>query len=220
MFEQTGDFERAAIEHARFFLDRLRVEAEGYRSFDQAKCQTLFAEFRQNDTWQVPTLTINRMWDRLDDSKMTSDPRLVYVGRKSRSRRDDRTQPQIRRWNNADYQMARGIFGLDERIVGSMYRGRLLSMLSGLGSAETIETMEVVKWRNRAGIGSFGLFSTTLCTLFVRRHSVQGACRSSGTRRNPLGIRWSSVVETAAADFQPSGLAGFVIRIGRAVNPD
>jgi hypothetical protein len=32
----------AAIEHARFFLDRLRVEAEGYRSFDQAKCQALF----------------------------------------------------------------------------------------------------------------------------------------------------------------------------------
>ncbi|WP_263382026.1 amidohydrolase family protein [Granulicella arctica] len=112
----------AAIEHARFFLDRLRVEAEGYRSFNQAKCQTLFAEFRQNDTWQVPTLTVNRMWGRLDDSKMTSDPRLVYVGRKSRSRWDERTQPQIRRWNNSDYQMARGIFGVDEKIVGGLYR--------------------------------------------------------------------------------------------------
>jgi len=111
-----------AIEHARFFLDRLRVEAEGYRSFDQAKCQTLFAEFRQNDTWQVPTLTVNRMWGRLDDSKMTSDPRLTYVDHKSRERWEERTQPQIRRWNNSDYQMARGIVGVDEKIVGGMYR--------------------------------------------------------------------------------------------------
>jgi len=112
----------AAIEHARFFLDRLRVEAEGYRSFDQAKCQALFAEFRQNATWQVPTLTVNRMWGRLDDSKMTSDPRLTYVGRKSRTGWEERTQPQIRRWNNADYQMARGIFGVEEKLVGGMYR--------------------------------------------------------------------------------------------------
>jgi hypothetical protein len=65
---------------------------------------------------------VRRMWGRLDDSKMTSDPRLAYVGRKSRDRWNERTQPQIRRWNNSDYQMARGIFGVEEKIVGGMYR--------------------------------------------------------------------------------------------------
>ncbi len=41
---------------------------------------------------------------------------------KSRERWEERTQPQIRRWNNLDYQMARGIFGVEEKIVGGMYQ--------------------------------------------------------------------------------------------------
>ena len=74
------------------------IEAEAYRSLDQQKCRALFAEFKQNDTWQVPTLTVRRMWGRLDDSKFTSDPRLAYIDRKSRDRWAERIQPQLQRW--------------------------------------------------------------------------------------------------------------------------
>jgi hypothetical protein len=80
----------AALYRAEFFREHLAIEADGYRTLDQAKCKALFAEFRQNDTWQVPTLTVRRMVGRLDDSKLTSDPRLVYIDRKSRERWQNR----------------------------------------------------------------------------------------------------------------------------------
>ena len=110
------------LNRAQFFRDRLAVEVEAYRSLDQAKCQALLAEFRNNDTWQVPTLTLNRMWGRLDDSKFTSDPRLAYIDRRFRDRWDERTEPQRRRWGNGEFQMVRGIFAMDEHVVGAMFR--------------------------------------------------------------------------------------------------
>lgn len=63
-----------------------------------------------------------RVWGRLDDSGFNSDPRLAYVVRRSRDRWRERTAPQLRRWTNALYQMARGIFAADQRVVGGMFR--------------------------------------------------------------------------------------------------
>ena len=113
----TGERNRA-----HFFKDYFAIDAEGYNSLVQDKCQALFAEFRRNDTWQVPTLTLQRLWGRVDDSKFTSDGRLAYVGRASRNRWQDRLTPQRRRWSYADYQLARNLFSIDERVVGSMFR--------------------------------------------------------------------------------------------------
>jgi len=107
---------------AQFFRQRMVVQAQGYRSLDQAKCQALFAEFRSNDTWQVPTLTVLRLWGRLDDSNFLSDPRLAYIDRRFRDRWEERTEPQRRRWNNELFALARSIFSMDERVVGSMFR--------------------------------------------------------------------------------------------------
>ena len=112
----------SALERAQFFRDRMVIESQSYSSLDQNKCRALFAEFRQNDTWQVPTLTVRRMWGRLDDSKLTSDPRLAYIDRKSRDRWQERIRPQLQRWNYAEYQLARGIFSMDERVVGGIFR--------------------------------------------------------------------------------------------------
>jgi Amidohydrolase family len=98
------------------------IEAEAYRSLDQQKCRALFAEFKQNDTWQVPTLTVRRMWGRLDDSKFTSDPRLAYIDRKSRDRWAERIQPQLQRWGIDQYRLARGIFSTDEHVTGGLFR--------------------------------------------------------------------------------------------------
>jgi hypothetical protein len=120
----SGQQERlmGALNRAEFFRERLAIEAEGYRSLDQTKCQALLAEFRSNETWQVPTLTVNRLWGRLDDFKFTSDARLVYIDRRFRDRWDERTEPQRRRWGPGEFQMARGIFAMDEHIVGAMFR--------------------------------------------------------------------------------------------------
>jgi len=108
--------------HAQFFRQRLAVEAEAYQSFDPAKCHALFDEFRRNNTWQVPTLTVQRMWGRLDDSKTTSDPRQAYIDRQSRDRWRDRIQPMTQRWSAVEYAMARSLFAAEEHIVGGMFR--------------------------------------------------------------------------------------------------
>ncbi len=110
------------LARAKFFRDRFVVEAEGYRTIDQVKCKALFEEFRRNDTWQVPTLTVRRMWGKLDDSHFTSDPRLAYINRRSRDGWQGRIQPQLRMWNENFYQMARAIFSVEERVVGGMSR--------------------------------------------------------------------------------------------------
>jgi hypothetical protein len=111
-----------ALDRAEFFRDRLAITGEAYRSLDQSKCHALFEEFRRNNTWQVPTLSVLRVWGRLDDSKFTSDPRLAYVGKKSRERWQQRVAPQQRRWTNVEYNFARGIFEMDEHIVSAMFR--------------------------------------------------------------------------------------------------
>ena len=111
-----------AINRVEFLRDRLAIVAKAYASLDQAKCRALFAEFQSNDTWQVATLTVQRLWGKLDDSKFTSDPRLAYIDRRFRDRWEERMQPQIRRWNAGQFQMARGIFTMDEHVVGAMFR--------------------------------------------------------------------------------------------------
>ena len=70
-----------ALSRAEYFRDRLAVTAGAYRSIDQAKCRALFAQFRGNNTWQVPTLAVLRICGLLNECKLTSDPRLAYVGK-------------------------------------------------------------------------------------------------------------------------------------------
>jgi Amidohydrolase family len=111
-----------ALARVQFFRDRLEIQAQGYNNVDADTCRALFDDFRRNQTWQVPTLTVLRMWGSLDDSRFTSDPRLAYIDRKSRDRWQERIQPQIRRWNFAEYQLARGVFAADQRVVGVMSR--------------------------------------------------------------------------------------------------
>ena len=41
------------------YFENLNAAVEAIRSFDSARCQDLFAQFRRNNTWQVPTLTVS-----------------------------------------------------------------------------------------------------------------------------------------------------------------
>jgi hypothetical protein len=111
-----------ALNRLQFFRERLVVEVQGYRTIDQAKCHALFDEFRKNDTWQVPTLTVLRLSGSLDDSKFTSDARLAYIDRRSRDRWRERTEPQRRGWSFEEFRLARSLFTIEEHVVGSMFR--------------------------------------------------------------------------------------------------
>ena len=113
----TGD-----LVHTEIFRQRLALQAEAYGSLDDKKCQQLFAEFRANDTWQVPTLTVLRLWGLLDDSKFLSDSRLAYIDRRFRDGWDNRTRFQRLHWTYTEFNLARGVFSMDERVVGAMFR--------------------------------------------------------------------------------------------------
>lgn len=115
--ELTADLSRAQM-----LRQRLTIEGEAYNSLDEKKCQQLFVEFRANDTWQVPTLTLLRLWGHLDDSKYLSDSRLAYIDRRFRERWDERTSFQRQHWTNAEFRLARGVFSMDERVAGAMFR--------------------------------------------------------------------------------------------------
>jgi imidazolonepropionase-like amidohydrolase len=108
--------------HAPTFREHLMATARAYQSYDSAKCHALFEEFRRNQTWQVPTLTVLQLWGRLDDSHFLSDPRLAYIDRRFRDRWDERTEFQRRRWPHQMFDMARGMFSADKKVAGAMFR--------------------------------------------------------------------------------------------------
>ena len=60
--------------------DRIRLEGhDAADSYDPAKVSKVFAHFRKNGTWQVPTLAA--VWANAEefDARVTSDPRLKYI---------------------------------------------------------------------------------------------------------------------------------------------
>lgn len=108
--------------HALFHRQKLVVEAQALQSFDAAKCQALFREFRQNQTWQVATLTINHIWSHLDENGVTHNSHLIYVDKASKNRWMERTAVQQQRWGNPEYRLARSVFSGQEKLVGFMAR--------------------------------------------------------------------------------------------------
>jgi imidazolonepropionase-like amidohydrolase len=109
------------LHSARFFRDRLVIEAEAYQSIDQKKCSSLLRQFRTSETWQVPTLTVLRLWGSLDDERFMSDSRLQFIDKRFRNRWEERIEFPRRHWTYAQFQLARGLFAMDQRMVGAMF---------------------------------------------------------------------------------------------------
>jgi hypothetical protein len=107
---------------APFYVARMRVEADAYRSIDAHQCNALFQQFRRNGTWQVPTLTVNRSMGLLDDRRFTSDKRLVYMNERVQHRWQPENDERFRRWRPEAFQLKRELFSADERLVGLMFK--------------------------------------------------------------------------------------------------
>jgi hypothetical protein len=105
---------------APHYVARMRVEAEAYNSIDQGQCLALTQQFRRNGTWQVPTLTVNRVLGHLDDRRFTSDPRLIYMAGHVRDRWQN--DPRFARWRSEFFALKRSLFAADERLVGFMFK--------------------------------------------------------------------------------------------------
>lgn len=104
------------------FLENINTMAEASRSFDPARCQALFAEFRRNQTWQVPTLTVHRGIAYMNDSHFTSDPRLAYMSTVTRQRWHPENDHRFRRWRSSEFDQQRSVLRVDQQLVSMMFR--------------------------------------------------------------------------------------------------
>lgn len=102
---------------------------EAARSYDEGHAQQLFAEFKKNQTWQVPTLTVLRSMSRLNDEQFTRDPRLRYMPPDWRNR-NPLSGPRFRDWTAADFARLRELFEYDKKLAGMMFRAGV-PMLAG-----------------------------------------------------------------------------------------
>ena len=75
---REDELRRQLLENRGGF-DRSQFDRAVYDSFDAAKAAALFARFRQNGTWQAPTLVVLRNTGNLGDPALASDPRLKYM---------------------------------------------------------------------------------------------------------------------------------------------
>jgi hypothetical protein len=108
--------------HPLHYIEKMNLVAEAFRTFDAAQCQALFAQFRRNGTWQVPTLTVHRGMAFLNDGHFTSDARLAYMSGDVRYRWQPQNDFRFRRWPPAEFELHRGLFNADKKMVGLMCR--------------------------------------------------------------------------------------------------
>jgi len=69
---KPGDFSHIPARIA----ERTKIELETY---DERKCQSLFAKLAKNKTWQVPTLATKRPLSLVDDGTFFNDARMKYI---------------------------------------------------------------------------------------------------------------------------------------------
>ena len=100
------------------------------QSYSQSKADRLFQEFKKNQTWQVPTLTVLRATGMLTDPQFTRDARLHYVPYQDRQQWNASADFRFRDWTAADFLQARQLFQEEQKLVGAMFRAGV-PMLAG-----------------------------------------------------------------------------------------
>jgi hypothetical protein len=103
------------------YIEKMNLVVEALNSFDSAKCQTLFEEFRKNGTWQAPTLTVHRSFGFMNDSHFTSDNRLEYMSGSVRRRWNPENDFRFSRWRPAEFALHRSVYSNDKKLVGMMF---------------------------------------------------------------------------------------------------
>ena len=110
---------------ARDELEADRVVLEAWQSFSEEKCQHLFAEFKKNGSWPVPTLDTQRSLAFFNDPTYRNDARARYFGGEfgdwvsGKIEADDE-----KNWTKSDYDMEREILINDEKTCWETLQSR------------------------------------------------------------------------------------------------
>jgi hypothetical protein len=114
---------------SKSITDWLQLMTEANRSYSDEKCQRLFAEFKKNGTWVVPTITVGQASSMMNDPHFLSDDRLRYFGSDYRPSLAPRGDPRNARTAD-DFAMERESVAYKKKVVGAMF-GAGVPLLAG-----------------------------------------------------------------------------------------
>ena len=100
------------------------------RSYDDAKCQSLFAELKKNGSWPVPTLTVSRSFAMLNDPQFRNDERVRYFSGEARSWLVAEDDFRLKGKTNEYFAAQREFFAFEKKLVGGLFRAGV-PMLAG-----------------------------------------------------------------------------------------
>jgi len=110
---------------ANYLMLLWRLEGKHLAAYDEQKAARLFARFKKNDTWQVPTLGVLQDPVRRNDPDF-SDPRLKYLPPEARG--DPKKSRVFQNFTAADYDNLKKNLAKELQIVGAMQRAGLKLM--------------------------------------------------------------------------------------------
>ncbi len=99
-----------------------RVNEQLLDTYDAAKATALFAKFKKNGTWQVPTLTVLRTFGNLDDKDFVADKRLNYMPPSVRDLWTPKDDFRFKTMTQEDFALQRKMFKRNLELVGAMHR--------------------------------------------------------------------------------------------------
>lgn len=91
-------------------------------TFSTEKAKTVFARFKQNNTWQCPTFTVLRSGAFRNDPDFRDDPRLKYMPAQLRRSWDPTNDFRFRSGTTQDFQLARSVYKKQIELAGLMHR--------------------------------------------------------------------------------------------------
>jgi len=114
--------------------ERVRLTREAWAGYSEAKCERLFRKFKENGTWQVPTLTVLRSMALLNDERFRRDDRLRFFGGHYRDLLGAKDDPRFKTFTAEDFAIQRELFAHNQKLVGAMFRAGV-PMLAGTDAA-------------------------------------------------------------------------------------
>jgi tetratricopeptide (TPR) repeat protein len=104
-------------------LEALRKQQETVlETYDPRKAAALFALFVENDTWQCPTLTMQRGLSYMDDKEFTNDARRKYMPKDRMKYWEPKNNPFVSSNTSEDWDMMKKAFSKKLEIVKPMRR--------------------------------------------------------------------------------------------------
>lgn len=118
---REDELRRQLVEGGEKF-SRSQFDRAVYDSFDPAKAAALYRRFRQNGTWQSPTLVVLRNTANLNDPTLASDSRLKYMPESVKRQWDPKGDARLRTQTPAEIAAFKRSFARHQELVRGMNR--------------------------------------------------------------------------------------------------